>query len=116
MGYGTLSGGVYTDKGSIPRDDFLGELTATKDSVLSLARSGGELEFRVSKAEDGGGISFRKIGTSGIWDKVGRTSDSLFFYKNNGTAWISTHVNGNCTNVGPLPQVSSGWSLIEGGV
>ncbi|MFJ7780796.1 hypothetical protein [Streptomyces yangpuensis] len=116
VGYGTLSGGVYTDKGAIPRDDFLGQLTATSDSVLSWARAGGELEFRVSKATDGTGISFRKIGTSGIWDKVGRTSDSLFFYKNDGTAWTSKLVNGAYTNVGPLPQVSSGWTLIEGGV
>ncbi|AZM90480.1 MULTISPECIES: hypothetical protein [Streptomyces] len=116
VGYGTLSGGVYTHKGGIPRDDFLGELTATKDSLLSWARVGGGLEFRVSKAVDGGGIAFRKIGTSGVWDKVGRTSDSLFFYKNDGTAWTSTLVNGNYTNVGPLPQVSSGWTLIEGGV
>ncbi|MFB7467531.1 hypothetical protein ACFCZ1_29255 [Streptomyces sp. NPDC056224] len=116
VGYGTLQGGVYTDTGSIPRDDFLGQLTATEDSVLSLARAGDGLEFRVSEATDGSGIDFRKIGTSGLWDKVGRTSNSLFFYKNDGTAWTSTLVNGNYTNVGPLPQVSSGWSLIEGGV
>ncbi|WP_407840776.1 hypothetical protein ACE1OC_37550 [Streptomyces sp. DSM 116496] len=116
VGYGTLKGGVYTDTGSIPRDDFLGNLTATKDSVLSWARSGGGLEFRVSKATDGSGIAFRQIGTSGIWDKVGRTSDSLFFYKNDGTAWTSTLVNGTYANVGSLPQVSSGWTLIEGGV
>ncbi|MEU1183658.1 hypothetical protein ABZ464_39720 [Streptomyces sp. NPDC005820] len=116
VGYGTLSDGVYTDKGSIPRDDFLGELTATSDSALSWARAGGELEFRASKAANGTGISFQKIGTSGMWNKVGRTSDSLFFYKDDGTAWTSTLVNGNYTNVGPLPQVSSGWTLIEGGV
>ncbi|MFB7244723.1 hypothetical protein CW362_36710 [Streptomyces populi] len=116
VGYGTLSGGVYTDKGSIPRDAFLGELTATSDSVLSWARAGGELEFRVSKAANGTGISFQEVGTSGLWSKVGRTSDSLFFYKDDGTAWISTLVSGNYTNVGPLPQVSSGWTLIEGGV
>ncbi|WP_188272174.1 hypothetical protein [Streptomyces sp. CBMA152] len=116
VGYGTLKNGVYTDTGSIPRADFLGDLTATKDSVLSLAKAGGALEFRVSKATDGSGIAFNKIGTSGIWEKVGRTSDSLFFYKNDGTAWTSTLVNGAYTNVGSLAQVSSGWTLIAGGV
>ncbi|KJY46163.1 MULTISPECIES: hypothetical protein [unclassified Streptomyces] len=116
VGFGTLKNGVYRDTGSIPKDDYLGQLTATQDSVLSLAKTGGQLEFRVSDATDGSGIDFRKIGTSGIWDKVGRTSDSLFFYKNDGTAWTSTLVNGDYANVGPLPDVSSGWSLIEGGV
>ncbi|WP_329395522.1 hypothetical protein [Streptomyces melanogenes] len=116
VGYGTLKNGVYSDKGSIPRDDFLGELTATKDSVLALSRSGGELQFRVSNATNGTGINFREIGTSGIWENVGRTSDSLFFYKTDGTAWISTLSGGNYRNVGALPDVSSGWSLIEGGV
>ncbi|MCB5164407.1 hypothetical protein LG634_06105 [Streptomyces bambusae] len=116
VGYGTLTDGVYTHEGSIPRDDFLGELTATKDSVLSWARAGEGLEIRVSKATEGTGISFNQIGTSGVWNKVGRTSDSLFFYKTDGTAWTSTLVNGSYTNVGPLAQVSSGWTLIEGGV
>ncbi|MBT2468381.1 hypothetical protein J7E97_10945 [Streptomyces sp. ISL-66] len=116
VGYGSLKDGVYTDRGSIPRTDYLGSLTATKDSLLSLSRVGGHLEFQVSRATDGAGIAFREIGTSGIWDKVGRTSDSLFFYKNDGTAWISTLANGNYANVGSLPKVSSGWSLIEGGV
>ncbi|MEU6979233.1 MULTISPECIES: hypothetical protein [unclassified Streptomyces] len=116
VGYGVLEGGVYTDTGSIPRTAYLGQLTATKDSVLSTARAGGQLEFRVSKATDGSDVSFDKIGASGIWDKVGRTSDSLFFYKNDGTAWTSTLVDGHYTNVGPLADVSSGWSLIEGGV
>ena len=116
VGYGTLTGGVYRDTGSIPRDDYLGQLTATKDSVLSMARAGGQLEYRVSRATDGSDISFTKIGTSGIWDKVGRTSDILFFYKNDGTAWTSTLVNGSYRNVGALADVSSGWSLIEGGV
>ncbi|GAA0594298.1 hypothetical protein [Streptomyces crystallinus] len=116
VGYGTLAGGLYRDKGGIPRDDFLGELTATKDSVLSLARAGDELEFRVSRATNGSNIHFNKIGTSGIWEKVGRTSDSLFFYKSDGTSWTSTLVNGTYRNVGSLAQVSSGWTLIEGGV
>lgn len=116
VGYGTLTGGVYRDKGAIPRDDFLGELTATKDSVLSLARADDELEARVSRATNGSGIDFNKVGTSGIWEKTGRTSDSLFFYKDDGTAWTSTLSHGRYANVGALAQVSSGWTLIEGGV
>lgn len=116
VGYGTLTGGVYRDKGAISRTDSLEDLTATKDSALSLSRSGDELEFRVSKAVNGSGIRFNEIGTSGIWEKVGRTSDSLFFYKDDGTAWISTLVNGHYRNVGSLAEVSSGWTLIEGGV
>jgi hypothetical protein len=116
VGYGTLQAGVYTHTGSIPRDAYLGQLTATKDSLLSWAKSGAELQFRVSDATEGTGINFREIGTSGIWEKVGRTSDSLFFYKDDGTAWTSTLVGGNYANVGSLAEVSSGWSLIEGGV
>ncbi|MFF4115824.1 hypothetical protein [Streptomyces sp. NPDC001714] len=116
VGYGTLEDGVYTQTGSIPRDAYLGELTATKDSLLSSAKSGGELTHRVSDATDGTGIDFREIGTSGVWEKIGRTSDSLFFYKNDGTAWISTLAGGHYANVGALPNVSSGWTLIEGGV
>ncbi|MEU3724636.1 hypothetical protein [Streptomyces sp. NPDC031705] len=116
LGAGTLTGGVYRHRSEIPRGDFLGELTATDDSVLSWARVGRELRFGVSEATDGTGVSFRRAGTSGIWDKVGRTSDSLLFYKNDGTAWTSTLVGGAYTNVGPLPHVSSGWTLIEGGV
>ncbi|MGW7460309.1 hypothetical protein [Streptomyces sp. NPDC054797] len=54
--------------------------------------------------------------TSILWDTVGRTADSLFFYKNDGTAWISKLSGGDYANVGPLKDVSSGWSIIEGGV
>lgn len=116
VGYGTLEGGVYTDTGRIARDDYLGRLIATKDSVLATSKSGGRLEYRVSEAVGGSGVSFDKIGASGIWNTVGRTGDSLFFYKTDGTAWTSTLVGGTYTNVGPLAAVSSGWTLIEGGV
>lgn len=116
IGYGTLTGGVYTNVGNRDRDVFLGTLTATEDSVLATARTGSELRYRVASATDGTAGEFRDIGTSGVWDIVGRTADSLFFYKSDGTSWISKLSGGNYANVGPLNEVSSGWTIIEGGV
>lgn len=116
VGFGTLSGGVYTNMGNRDREVFLGTLVATKDSVLALARTGSELRYRLATATDGTVGEFRESGTSGVWDIVGRTADSLFFYKTDGTAWISKLSGGNYANVGPLNEVSSGWSIIEGGV
>ncbi|MEU6759591.1 hypothetical protein [Streptomyces sp. NPDC046685] len=116
LGYGTLTGGVYTNVGNRDREVFLGTLVATKDSVLALSRNGSELRYRLASATNGKVGDFRETGTSGVWDVVGRTADSLFFYKNDGTAWISKLSGGDYANVGPLKDVSSGWSIIEGGV
>ncbi|MFJ7043833.1 hypothetical protein ACIQVC_10595 [Streptomyces sp. NPDC101112] len=115
LGFGTLQDGLYTHQGA-RNGAPLGTLTATEDSLLALARTGSRLQARVATATDGSVGTVRGIGTTGLWDKVGRTSDSLFFYKTNGTAWTSTLTDGNYANVGSLANVSSGWTLIEGGV
>ncbi|MEV7525726.1 hypothetical protein [Streptomyces sp. NPDC091371] len=116
LGYGTLDGGVFTNVGNRDGEVYLGTLVATRDSVLAMAKTGAQLQYRLTTAEDGSVGSFRKTGTSGVWDLVGRTSDSLFFYKYDGTAWTSKLSGGSYANVGPLNGVSSGWSIIEGGV
>ncbi|MCB5180759.1 hypothetical protein [Streptomyces antimicrobicus] len=116
VGYGRLQDGVYTHVGNRDGDVFLGTLVATEDSVMGMARNGSELRYHVARAADGRVGSFRATGTSGVWNTVGRTADSLFFYKTDGTAWISTLTGGRYRNVGPLNNVSSGWSIIEGGV
>ncbi|MEV6952585.1 hypothetical protein [Streptomyces sp. NPDC051183] len=116
VGYGSLKGGVFTNVDNRDGDVFLGTLVATKDTVLGMARNGSELQYRLASATNGTVGAFRDIGTSGVWNLVGRTSDSLFFYKDDGTAWISKLSRGNYANVGPLNEVSSGWTIIEGGV
>lgn len=116
VGYGSLTGGVFTNVGNRDGDVFLGTLVATKDSVLGMAQNGSELRYELASAANGRVGSFHDIGTSGVWDLVGRTADSLFFYKDDGTAWISRLSGSHYTNVGPLNEVSSGWTIIEGGV
>ena len=115
LGYGTLRGGVYTMVG-FKSGMTANELVATKDSImLRIGSASGDSAQFASLA--GGSVGQpHSYGTSGHWDAVGRSADSLFFYKADGTAWIST-LNGNrYANVGPLGNVSPGWSIIEGGV
>ncbi|MGW0711878.1 hypothetical protein ACWD4G_38990 [Streptomyces sp. NPDC002643] len=116
LGYGTLQDGRYTHRDSKDGGPTLGRLTATEDSVLALQNTGSGLLARAAKATNGSVGGFRQIGTSGLWDKEGRTSDTVFFYKNDGTAWTSTLINGKYSNVGSVADISSGWTLIEGGV
>ncbi|WP_371618826.1 hypothetical protein [Streptomyces sp. NBC_00454] len=116
VGYGSLKGGVYTNVANRDGDVFLGTLVATKDSVLGLERDGSQLRYKMSTATNGKVGNFQQIGTSGVWDIVGRTADSLFFYKTDGTSWISKLSGGHYANVGQLNEVSSDWSIIEGGV
>ncbi|MFH7596312.1 hypothetical protein WDV06_14575 [Streptomyces racemochromogenes] len=115
VGYGTLTGGVYQHVDARNTED-LGTLVATKDTVLALENTGSQLTYRVARATGGRVGGFRDIGTSGVWDEEGRTGDSLFFYKTDGTAWTSKLSGGTYANVGPLNGVSSDWSFIAGGV
>ncbi|MEU3911313.1 hypothetical protein [Streptomyces sp. NPDC029721] len=115
VGYGTLTGGVYQHVGVRDTED-LGTLVATKDTVLALENTGSQLKYRTARATNGKVGGFRDIGTSGVWDEEGRTSDSLFFYKTDGTAWTSTLSGNNYANVGSLANVSSDWSFLAGGV
>ncbi|WP_217556121.1 hypothetical protein [Streptomyces sp. GbtcB6] len=55
------------------------------------------------------------VGYGTLQDGVRRHTDSLFFYKDDGTARTSTLVGGDYANVGAPPDVSSGWTLFEGG-
>ncbi|MEU3406429.1 hypothetical protein ABZ766_21160 [Streptomyces sp. NPDC006670] len=116
--YGTLEGGVYGHTGSLflGEENHLGQLTATRDSLLSWAKAAGKLELRAGDATNGWISRFRGVGTTGPWEKVGRTADSLIFYDSDGTASASTLVDGDYKSVGPLDDVSPGWTLIEGGV
>ncbi|MEV7611767.1 hypothetical protein [Streptomyces sp. NPDC089799] len=117
VGFGTLRGGVYRNTGNRDGDVFLGTLIATRNSVMGLAKtSSTQLTYKVTTAAEGDVGQFEDIGTSGVWNTVGRTADSLFFYKTDGTAWTSTLNNGTYRNVGPLSDVSPGWTIIEGGV
>ncbi|MFF4367595.1 hypothetical protein [Streptomyces sp. NPDC001594] len=116
VGYGTLKGGVYTHKGLRNTADDLGTLVATKDTVLALENTGSQLKYRTARATDGNVGDFRDIGTSGVWEEEGRTGDSLFFYKTDGTAWTSKLSGNSYANVGPLANVSSDWSFLAGGV
>ncbi|MCX5127894.1 hypothetical protein OG898_34090 [Streptomyces sp. NBC_00193] len=116
FGYGSLKGGVYTNVANRDGTVLLGNVVATKDSILGLASNGSQLRYKVSTATNGQVGNFREIGTSGVWDIVGRTADSLFFYKTDGTSWISKLSGGRYANVGSLNEVSSDWSIIEGGV
>ncbi|MDX3540518.1 hypothetical protein PV721_40740 [Streptomyces sp. MB09-01] len=115
VGYGTLKGGVYTHVNGRGTED-LGTLVATKDTVLALADNGSGLRYRIATATDGRLGRFRDIGTSGMWQEEGRTSDSLIFYKTDGTAWTSKLSRNTYANVGPLAGVSSGWTFFAGGV
>ena len=115
VGYGTLTNGVYQHQGD-RRQEPLGYLTATEDTVLSLDRNGSEMDARVAWQTGGDVGEFRDLGTTGLWEKTARTSDSIFFYKSDGTAWTSTLSGDEYENVGSLADVSSGWTLIEGGV
>ncbi|RPF44515.1 hypothetical protein EDD96_1047 [Streptomyces sp. Ag109_G2-6] len=83
---------------------------------LALADNGSQLRYRIARATDGKVGAFRDIGTSGVWEEEGRTGDSLFFYKTDGTAWTSKLSGNTYANVGSLPGVSSGWSFLVGGV
>lgn len=116
LGYGTLQNGVYQHVGDRQGEPSLGSLVATRDTALALAPNGSQLQARVASATDGRVGSFQTIGTTGIWEDTGRTSDSVFFYRSDGTAWTSTLSGGTYANVGPVANVSSGWTLIEGGV
>ncbi|UQX03921.1 hypothetical protein [Streptomyces sp. RerS4] len=116
VGFGMLQGGEYKHVANRDRDVFLGTLVATKDSVMGMAKTDSQLRYRVTTATNGRVGEFRETGTSGLWNTVGRTADSLFFYKTDGTAWTSTLTGGVYRNVGALDNVSSGWTLIEGGV
>ncbi|MCF3184011.1 hypothetical protein IPZ70_29300 [Streptomyces polychromogenes] len=116
--YGTLEGGVYGHRSSLfmGEEEHLGQLTATRDSVLSWAKADGKLALRAATATNGWIFDFDPVGTTGLWEKVGRTADSLIFYKSDGTASASTLVDGHYKSVGPLDDISPGWTLIEGGV
>ncbi|MEU8438179.1 hypothetical protein AB0F18_35880 [Streptomyces sp. NPDC029216] len=116
VGYGTLKNGLYAHVDARETDADLGTLVATKDTVLALAENGSQLQYRIARATDGKVGGFRDIGTSGVWEEEGRTGDSLFFYKTDGTAWTSKLSGNAYSNVGPLAGVSSGWSFIAGGV
>lgn len=115
LAFGSLTDGTYSHRGEI--GDAVGtDLTATTDSLLLRATSPSSDSYQIAKMIGGTIGPVHDNGTSGHWDRIGRTADSLFFYKNDGTAWTSTLSGGSYANVGPLPQVSSGWSIIEGGV
>ena len=121
--YGTLKDGEFAQVGDEwYRGIYVGNVTATKDSLLALQNTGSGYAFKVDTLHDGVAgdsdsvLGLPSIGSSGYWEMVGRTADSLFFYKADGTAWISKLSNGKYANVGPLNRVSSGWSIIEGGV
>ncbi|MEV7614119.1 hypothetical protein [Streptomyces sp. NPDC089799] len=116
LAYGTLRNGVYTQVGAREADGFLGDMTATKDSVLAFSATDAEFFYKVGTAVDGKVGAFRDSGTSVVWDTVDRTSDSLLFYRSDGAAATSTLSGGHYAFVGPLPGVSSDWSVIEGGV
>ncbi|MEU3915237.1 hypothetical protein [Streptomyces sp. NPDC029721] len=116
--YGTLEGGVYGRRSSLflGEEEHLGQLTATRDSVLSWAKANGKLALRSATATNGWIFDFSPVGTTTLWEKVGRTADSLIFYNSDGTASTSTLVDGHYKSVGPLDDISPGWTLIEGGV
>ncbi|MFD0379555.1 hypothetical protein [Streptomyces sp. NPDC127112] len=114
--HATLEYGEYEQRGNYLGEDPLGQLTATRDSVLSWAKSGGKLVLQAGKATDGWVTHLSPVGTTTLWEKVGRTADSLIFYNSDGTAATSTLVDGHYKSVGPLDDISPGWTLIEGGV
>ncbi|MET8650918.1 hypothetical protein [Nocardia aurea] len=115
LAFGSLTDGTYSHRGEV--DGVVGiELTATTDSLLLRVPSPSSDTYQIAKMIGGTIGPVHDNGTSGHWDRIGRTADSLFFYKNDGTAWISTLSGGSYANVGALPGVSSGWSIIEGGV
>ncbi|APB00678.1 hypothetical protein [Nocardia seriolae] len=112
-GYGMLTNGQYFHKADIP-DAQGSDLIATADSLMPRVESFSGDTYQIATMIDGTVGPVRNTGDSPHWDMVARTADSLFFYKTDGTAWISTLSGGNYANVGPLPGVSSGWTLIEG--
>ncbi|MFF4370257.1 hypothetical protein [Streptomyces sp. NPDC001594] len=116
--YGKLEGGAYSHTSSLflGEEKHLGQLTATRDSVLSWAKAEGKLALRAGEAANGWISQFGGVGTVPLWEKVGRTADSLIFYNSDGTASTATLVDGDYKNVGPLDGISPGWTLIEGGV
>ncbi|MCX4693557.1 hypothetical protein [Streptomyces sp. NBC_01408] len=121
--YGTLQNGVYTQVGSRDGDAFLadlatenGDLIATKDSVLAFSPTDAEFVYKVGTATDGKVSAFRDGGTSGVWETVSRTADSVLFYNRDGTARTSTLSGGHYADVGPLAGLSPHWSIIAGGV
>lgn len=119
VGYGVLHNGVYQHAADRTDDGGVVRLTATKDTVLQTRMHGATSYFYVAIAIGGFLDDFQEIGAGGRWDLVGRTGDSLFFYKADGTCWGSTLDGGHHTNIGPIGNVLpavEGWSLIEGGV
>ena len=106
LGYGTLKDGIYTQVG-FKKDPSADDLIATKDSLFLRLTSYSGDSGQVATMTDGSLGDPRENGSSGHWDVVGRTADSLFFYKTDGTAWSSTLSGGAYANVG---------SIIEGGV
>ncbi|MDD9376078.1 hypothetical protein M8Z33_05220 [Streptomyces sp. ZAF1911] len=116
LAYGKLQNGVYTPMGSKDGEEYLGSLTATKDSVLAFAATDTEFFFNVGTATDGKVSAFSNNGGSSIYDNVARTADSLLFYKSEGTSWTAKFSGGHLASVGPLAGLSSHWSIIGGGV
>lgn len=138
LSYGSLKDGLYSHVGNVQLKDGVvfpgnvydrnrghggfGPMLGTEDSMFArtnLDPAQGTFLFTVAKATGGRVGQLQDIGTAGNWHKVGRTSDSLMFYKSDGTtatAFTGTLVGGNYTNIGPVPNIKPGYSLIEGGV
>lgn len=75
--------------------------------------------FVAATAKDGHVGLLHVIGNTPGWHKVGRTSDSLLFYKSDGsiaTAYGATLTGGAYSNIGPVANIQPGYSLIVGGV
>ncbi|KAF3470084.1 hypothetical protein [Streptomyces sp. Tu 3180] len=135
LAYGTLTYGLYKHVGNVPLPDGVwyaegnwsagGNLSAmagTKDSLFgwwTLNATTNEQCFVVATAKDGKVGPLQTLGNTPGWHKVGRTADSLVFYKSDGvtaTAYTATLTSGKYANVGPITNIQPGYSLIAGGV
>ncbi|MGV9248115.1 hypothetical protein [Streptomyces sp. NPDC003710] len=134
--YGTLEYGKYLDSrtrqlpdtvwktdgtGTTNRGAGLGSLVSTRDSLLGsrVFDLKGTHDIQVATAQYGDVGPISDIGTTGDWQMIGRTSDSLMFYKTEGnvaTAWTSTFTRGNHANVGPVAGLAPNYTMIVGGV
>jgi hypothetical protein len=138
LSYGFLKEGFYTHVGGVQLKDGVvfpggrydqfqghggfGPMLGTKDSLFArtnLDPVEHTFLFTVARATGGSVGALQDVGTAENWQKVGRTSDSLFFYKYDDVstmAFAATLTEGEYTNIGPVAGIGRGYSLIEGGV
>jgi hypothetical protein len=119
VAWGVLHNGEYTHSAQRTDPEGVVRLTATSDTALEVRVNGATSYYHAALATGGLLDHFREAGTDGVWNLVGSTADSVFFYQADGTCRAAKLSQSGFTNSAPVADVLPaipGWTLIEGGV